>query len=47
MPRVQVTQPEVEIEFTDARLTGQGDWVFLGQLLKHLQLAGSWARPFS
>ncbi len=39
MRRVQPSPPSVEIEFTDARLTGQGGWVFLGQLWKRLKLS--------
>lgn len=38
MKRVQPTSPIVEIDFTDAQLTGQGVWVFLGRLWQQLKL---------
>jgi len=36
---VQRRIPTVEIDFTDARLTGHGGWVFLGRLFERLGLA--------
>jgi len=39
MSRIQPAVPHVEIDFTDARLTGHGGWVFLGRLFKQLGLA--------
>ncbi len=39
MSRLQRRIPNVEIDFTDARLTGHGGWVFLGRLFKRLGLA--------
>ncbi len=38
MSRVQCRIPNVEIDFTDEKLTGHGGWVFLGRLFKELAL---------
>jgi len=38
MNRVPCRIPNVEIDFTDARLTSHGGWVFLGRLFKQLDL---------
>jgi hypothetical protein len=38
MTSLQVNPAEIEIDFTDEKLTGHGGWVFLGRLFKRLRL---------